>query len=161
MSLQSEPDTVLSIEPGGESKVSWHTKLINAFIPISKGHGAVLQLVLHWDIPAGMAKSTPSQFWVLLGSGLWGKSSWCRKSPRHLCGLLCCRWNSEENCWGLGWFGSFCVYFGFFCVTFNIAASETSRSAMGLEPWRCEGRLQPSHQHCSHLAALLPNFYSN
>lgn len=67
----------------------------------------------------------------------------------------------RKTCWGLGWFGSFCVYFGFFCVTFNIAASETSRSAMGLEPWRCEGRLQPSHQHCSHLAALLPNFYSN
>lgn len=38
--------------------MSWQAKLINAFIPISKSHGVVLQLVLHWEILAGngMAK---------------------------------------------------------------------------------------------------------
>lgn len=141
MSLQSAPDIVLNIEPGGESKVSWHTKIINAFIPVSKGHGAVLELVLHWEIPAGMAKSTPSHFCVLLGSGLWGKSSWCRKSPHHLCGLLCCRWNSEENLLGLGLVWEFLhLFWFFFCVTFNITTSETSRSAVGLEPWPVLGQ---------------------
>lgn len=42
---------------------------------------------------------------------------------------------------GLGLVWEFlCLFWGFFCVTFTIAASETSRSAMGLEPWPVLGQ---------------------
>lgn len=83
MSLQRRaPDVVFDIEAVRASKVSWQAKLINAFIPVSKG--PVLQLVLRWEILAGdvMANFISHQFWFLLGCDLWGKGSpVCAESP--------------------------------------------------------------------------------